>query len=118
MTESQVIVTTEVEPRVPGMAAWKPFQGQEYTVFVDESFHKFFNFGHQDGTFVHGAVGIPTPQYDNFQRMFHENVGEYNAAINKSTGVKARELKSTDLYKLPFNLRRRLVLRLVAALAG
>jgi hypothetical protein len=48
---------TSVKPRVPGREVWKPFEGQEYTIFIDEPFYKFFDFAHQDGSFAHGAVG-------------------------------------------------------------
>ena len=45
---------------IPGMDLWQQFAGSEYIVFIDESFHKFFNFRHADGNFVHGAIGVPS----------------------------------------------------------
>jgi hypothetical protein len=103
---------------IPGRALWQPYAGKEYTVFVDESFFKFFDFTHADGNFVHGTVGVPTERYEDFTVAMRPAVDDYRRAVREATGVEPTELKSSDLYKQPFPVRRRLVLSLNAALAA
>ncbi len=99
-----------------GFERWRPFEGQEYLVFIDESFFKFFDFAHKDGNFVHGAMGLPVSRYDDFQRMFTPAVEEYKASFFQSKQLQANELKSAEIYKLEFGVRHRLILKMRAAL--
>jgi len=97
---------------------WLPYTKHEYTVFIDESFHKFFNFGHADGNFVHGAVGLPSARYEHFKSALATATEEFITTFQSIKGTRPAELKSADLYKVDFSVRRRLVLKLNAALAG
>jgi hypothetical protein len=92
---------------IPGRARWQPYAGKEYAVFVDESFFKFFEFTQADGNFVHGTVGVPTDRYEDFTVAMRP-VDDYRKAVREATGVEPTELKSSDLYKQPFPVRRRL----------
>lgn len=111
-----IAVVTSRPKRVPGRQIWKPYEGKEYLVFIDESFYKFFDFARTDGNFVHGAAGLPTSQYDSFRKTLSTAVEEYFEAFAKTGGIRPIELKSGDLYKVDFSLRRRLVGRLRVAL--
>jgi hypothetical protein len=106
------------DSKVPGRGIWKPFEGQEYTVFIDESFYKFFEFTHDDGNFVHGAVGVPSARYGDLTQALAPTLDEYRRAYREFKGAEPNELKSADLYKLPFPIRRRLMLKLQATLAA
>src|ERR1022692_2230297 len=64
-------------PGRPECAGFR-FEGREYTVFIDESFHHFFNFRHHDGKFIHGAMGIPTERYESFIRSLAPAIAKYN----------------------------------------
>lgn len=112
------MVLTSHRNRAPIREILQQYAGQEYNVFIDESFYKFFDFGHIDGNFAHGAVGIPTSRYEDFQHRIAPAVDEFNSALRKAKGIEPREVKSADLYKLPFNIRRRLMLKLNAALSA
>lgn len=114
----QAVVHTFRRNRAPIRELVQPYAGQEYSVFVDESFYKFFEFGHRDGNFAHGAVGIPTSRYEDFKGRIAPAVTEFNAAFQRARAIQPRELKCVDLYKLPFNARRRLLLKLNAALSA
>jgi hypothetical protein len=118
MSGPDSVVITSQSKNIPGRHIWEPYAGHEYTVFVDESFFKFFDFTHVEGNFVHGTVGVPTERYDSFTLALRPTVDEYTKAVLEATGAEPRELKSADLYKLSFSLRRRLLLRLNAALAA
>jgi len=109
---------TSRSKRIPGKKIWEPYAGREYTVFIDESFFNFFNFTHTDGKFVHSTVGIPTERYENLKLALRPAVDEYIRAVREATGAEPNELKSGDLYKLSFPLRRRLLLKLNSALAA
>jgi hypothetical protein len=111
-------IASTFTPKVPGRYIWRPFEGQEYTVFVDESFYKFFDFAHDDGNFVHGAVGLPTSRYGYFTEELAPEVDEYKAAYQKFKGTQPDELKSTDLYRVPFPIRQRLMMKLNDALSA
>lgn len=100
----------------PGMEAWKPFEGEEYVVFIDESFYKFFDFANEDGNFVHGAVGLPTSRYGEFRRSLASAAHEYFEAFQRLKGTRPKEIKSADLYKVDFAERRRVVLKIRAAM--
>lgn len=95
---------------------WQRHTGSEYTVFIDESFYKFFDFSHRDGNFVHGAVGLPTTRYEDFKDAVAPAVGEFKAVFRNTRGLEPRELKSSELYQTAFNSRRRLILTLNGAL--
>jgi hypothetical protein len=113
-----LIVYKSSPNQAPGRALWEPFANQEYVVFIDESFFKFFDFRFPDGNFVHGAMGLPASQYDRFRNVIAPAVAEYKTAYEKERGQEPEELKSADLYKVKFGVRRRLVLKLNAALAS
>jgi hypothetical protein len=116
MRESVAVEVISRPNRAPGGDVWKTYAGEEYIVFVDESFHKFFNFTHEDGNFVHGAVGIPSSRYAEFAGSMASAVDEFRTTFKNAIGTEPKELKSGDLYKLAFGPRRRLLLKLNAAL--
>jgi hypothetical protein len=66
---------------------------------------------------VHGAFGLPRSRYEDFKGVITAVVEEFKRDLRQAVAVEPRELKSGDLYKLPFNLRRRLMLKLTAALS-
>ena len=96
----QAVVLTSHRNRAPIRENLQQYAGQEYVVFIDESFYKFFDFGYIDGNFSHGAVGIPTSLYEDFKHRIAPAVDEFNGAFQKAKGVEPRELKSADLYKI------------------
>jgi hypothetical protein len=118
MIEPKFVAVISRPKQAPGREIWQPYAGQEYTVFIDESFFKFFDFRNADGNFVHGAVGLPSSRYEAFKNAIAPAVDECRVALYKTKSIASRELKSFDLYKLEFKFRRRLVLKLYSALAA
>lgn len=115
--EAVIVFSTSRPKTLPGRDIWQRYAGQEYCVFIDESFYNFFDFTHRDGNFVHGAVGLPGSRYDDSKGVITSVMEEFKRDLRQAVAIEPRELKSGDLYKLPFNIRRRLLLKLTAALS-
>jgi hypothetical protein len=95
----------------PGWRWWQRYQGEEWLVFVDESFRGFFELT-PTGYFGHGAVGVPVREYPRLQELVTPVVRDFIA----STGGEAKELKHNLWKRLDYPVRRRLALRLRDAL--
>lgn len=94
------------------------FVGQEYTVFVDESFYRFFDFRQVDGNFAHGVVGLPSRRIKDFELAVVPTIERFYVEFHAASGTRPRELKSTDIYRLAFPARRRFFLRIRDALSN
>lgn len=90
-----------------GFARLDALQG--YVVFVDESFYKFFDFSTSTAT---SFTAQQACGYEGFCGSMAGVVEGYAEAFQRSEGRRPKELKSSDLYKLEFAERRRLILKL------
>jgi hypothetical protein len=97
----------------PGWRWWQRYQGEDWLVFIDESFRGFFELA-PTGYFGHAAVGVPAREYPRLQELVAPVVQDFVA----STGEEARELKHNLWKRLDYRVRRKLALRLRGALEG
>lgn len=102
----------------PGRPIWERQRGSEYLVFVDESFHNFFGFADIDGNFCHAALGVPINGYPLLERLMAPSVNAYKIQTGQMTGKEPKELKSTQLAKLPLQFRIEFARDLVRNLAS
>src|SRR5258706_8184124 len=84
----------------PGRRIWERFSNQEYLVFVDESFYRFFGFDTPDGNFCHAAVGVPVNNYARLQRMLAPLCQYYNREVQRALGQAGGEIKYSTLRRL------------------
>ncbi|MGH9713183.1 MAG: hypothetical protein ACRD5M_07785 [Candidatus Acidiferrales bacterium] len=89
----------------PGRQIWERYRNQEYLVFVDESFHRFFGFDFAGGNFCHAAVGVPIANYARLQQLLAPTLQAYNNHVQRLTGRAPEELKFTVLRNLPLSFR-------------
>jgi len=73
---------------------------QEYLVFIDESFYRFFGFDVPQGNFCHGAVGVPVNEYSRFKRLLEPLIQNYNRCVRSELGLDVREIKYSVLRRL------------------
>lgn len=81
----------------PSQALWNKYRGEEYTVFFDESFYRFFGLSDPEGNFCYGAVGVPTSQLSVFNARMSDLLDQHYPA---RLGDSKREIKSTELLRL------------------
>jgi hypothetical protein len=100
----------------PGRAVWERQRGREYLVFVDESFFEFFGFNNPNGNFCHAAIGFPADNYGALQERLAPIVQAYGVQVRKRLGRAEREVKSSDLRRLPIRFQARFARELADAL--
>jgi len=100
----------------PGRRIWERFSNQEYLVFVDESFYRFFGFDAPEGNFCHAAVGVPVNNYARLQRLLAPIIQDYNGEVQRVLGEAAGEVKYSTLRKLPIPYRAKFTRTLVSKL--
>jgi len=84
----------------PGLENWLRRSGEEYRVFVDETFHQFFELDPR-GYFCHGAVGIPERDYKAVRQAMAPIFQRYRELlVPELTEFKHREFK-----RIPFESR-------------
>lgn len=79
--------------------------GDDYLVFVDESFFEFLGFPHLDGNFCHAAVGIPRHGYAAFANALDDVIGQYSDTARSNLGETPSEIKFSTLQRLPEETR-------------
>src|SRR3974390_2696362 len=99
-----------------GREVWEQHRRCEYTVFVDESFYRFFGFEDQDGNFCHAALGVPTANYQRLRDRLGPLREAYFRHALRLNGEAAQEIKFSTLRALPVNFRVRFSRELVRAL--
>src|ERR1017187_4550696 len=97
----------------PGRHIWENHRDQEYLVFVDESFYRFFGFDAPDGNFCHAAVGVPITKYARLQRLLAPLLQTYEHQSRTVLGEIPGELKFSILKRLPPQYRAKFVRTLV-----
>jgi hypothetical protein len=96
-----------------GRRIWEKFSNQEYLVFVDESFYRFFGFDTPEGNFCHAAVGVPVNNYARLQRLLAPLVQDYNREVQGVLGQGGGEIKYSTLRRLPAPFQAKFVRTLV-----
>lgn len=94
----------------PSRHLWDKYAGEDYKVFVDESFFEFFGLVAKEGFFCFGAVGVPAAQYEAFAR-FLEPVRD---RFRQLTGV--AEIKHAELRRFDYRDQRDIACRVRDAL--
>jgi hypothetical protein len=105
---SLIVPTPRPLDTCPGRAIWERYRGEEWLVFMDESFFMFFELTARTGYFGHAAVGIPAREYDAVNAEVAPIFKDYATLVAQSV----REFKHTDFKRLDYRDRRRLALRL------
>lgn len=100
----------------PGRPIWERHRNQEYLVFVDESFYRFFGFDATDGNFCHAAVGVPVHKYGRLQRLLVPLLQSYGREAKIVLGETPDELKFSMLKRLSSQYHAKFVRTLVRAL--
>lgn len=100
----------------PGRRIWERFNDQEYLVFVDESFYRFFGFDAPEGNFCHAAVGVPVNNYARLQRLLAPLLQDYNSQVQRILGEAAGEVKYSTLRRLPIPYQAKFTRTLVGKL--
>ena len=100
----------------PGRSIWERFRHQEYLVFVDESFYRFFGFDTPEGNFCHAAVGVPVNNYLRLQRLLAPLLQDYSRQVQRTLGDAAGEIKHSTLRRLPTSFQAKVVRTLVSKL--
>lgn len=95
----------------PGRDIWSRRSGQDYLVFVDESFRGFLEL-RQVGYFCHAAVGIPQLEYERLKMAVAPIFADYQ----RITALNPSEFKHADFRSVEWRDRRRIALRLANAL--
>ena len=101
----------------PGRELWNRQRGNEYLVFIDESFYDFFGFNRPAGNFCHGAIGVPLRNYAELQQQLAPLIQAYRSKSNKIFGRATAEIKSSDLRRMPVRFQARFARELTVALA-
>jgi hypothetical protein len=101
----------------PGRELWEAQRGNEYVVFMDESFYNFFGFNDPNGNFCHGAVGLPIRNYAALQQQLAPLVQSYYNKFNSLFGHPPTEIKSSDLRRMPLRFQARFARVLARMLA-
>jgi len=100
----------------PGRELWEEHRHCEYTVFVDESFDRFFGFEDLDGNFCHAVLGVPTANYQRLQDILAPLREAYFRHARRLCGGVPQEIKFSTLRTFPPNFRVRFARDLVRAL--
>jgi len=79
---------------------WLRYTGQEYSIFVDESFSMFFELDAR-GYFCYGACGIPTAEYPVVIAALAPVLQEYRELLVSEL----RELKHQEFRRISFDRR-------------
>jgi hypothetical protein len=98
----------------PGRALWERYRGEEWLVFMDESFFMFFELTARTGYFGHAAVGVPAREYGALKAAIAPIFADYAAL----TAQGVSEFKHTAFKRLDYKDRRRLAQRLRDALTS
>lgn len=96
----------------PGLGTWLRYTGQEYLIFLDESFRFFFELTNERGYFCHGAFGIPASEYEGLK----EDVAPIFEEYRRLLVPELREFKHGEFRRIPFAHRKRLAAALHAAM--
>ena len=96
----------------PGLKTWLRYTGQEYIVFVDESFSLFFELTNERGYFCHGAFGIPATEYEAVKREVRPIFDDYSRLLVPEL----KEFKHTEFRRIPFASRKQLAAELHAVI--
>jgi len=91
----------------PGWKWWQRYRGEEWLVFIDESFRGFFELV-PTGYFAHAAVGVPEREYPALKAALEPIFQEFA----RLTGQQPDEFKYADWRRLSYRDRRRLALHL------
>lgn len=97
----------------PGRPRWEERRGQEYLVFIDETFRSFFEL-QPAGYFCHAAVGVPAGEYEALRAAVSPIFQRYSLA----TALDPVEFKHSDFRRLEFATRRRIAIDLAAVMTG
>jgi hypothetical protein len=100
----------------PGRELWERHRRCEYTVFVDESFYRFFGFADPEGNFCHAVLGVPTANYQQLQDLLTPLNEAYLRHARRLCAEERQEIKFSTLRTLPANFRVRFSRDLVRAL--
>lgn len=100
----------------PGRELWEQHRHSEYTVFVDESFYRFFGFVDPDGNFCHAVLGVPTANYQRLHDILTPLREAYFRQAWRLYGEVPQEIKFSTLRTFPANFRVRFSRDLVRAL--
>ena len=100
----------------PGRQLWEAHRDQEYLVYVDESFYRFFGFEAVDGNFCYAAVGVPSRNYQQLQRLFQPTIVAYRGHLRRLACAVPDEIKFSILRLLPRAFRVRFARDLVRSL--
>lgn len=100
----------------PNLKRWSEYSGEQYYVFIDESFFRFFDFKHPDGNFVHGAFGIPAMEYAAFVSDIQPLLQEYYSKVPSRYRVTPPEFKSATFYRLDQAFRHKFAETLAATI--
>lgn len=98
----------------PGRALWERYRGEEWLVFMDESFFMFFELTAKAGDFCHAAVGIPEREYPSLKAAVDPILRDFVRLTGQSLG----EFKHSEFKRLDYRDRRKLALRLRDALTA
>jgi len=89
----------------------------DFTVYIDESFFQFWGLRRPDDNFCYLALGVPTANLKRFETEHQVFLREFQGAVQAELATNApSEIKSVLFRRLPFAPRRKIALRLRAAL--
>jgi hypothetical protein len=95
---------------------WEQHRHCEYTVFIDETFYRFFGFEDPEGNFCHAVLGVPTANYQRLQNILAPLGEAYFRHARRLCGAVPQEIKFSTLRTFPVNFRVRFARDLVRAL--
>jgi hypothetical protein len=81
----------------PGLKIWRPRSGEVYRLFVDETFHQFFELNER-GYFCHGAVGVPQRDYQSVHEALKPVFDRYRELLVPEL----TEFKHSEFKRIPF----------------